>query len=149
MRKYAGTGIREFPAPPAWCGAAAGRFPRRPSHPIPAGLTTRRAPQTALGELAYGAVTQSPDSPPGTRPRAAITTRIKARGHHIGKSIMLISMNEVCRMTSLSRSAINLARAEGRFPQAVLLGEKRIAFVRSEVEDWIAARIAARPTGKT
>ncbi|QYO79074.1 AlpA family transcriptional regulator [Devosia salina] len=48
-------------------------------------------------------------------------------------------------MTSLSRTAINVARADGRFPAAVPLGDKRIGFVKSEVEEWIAARIAARP----
>lgn len=57
---------------------------------------------------------------------------------------MLISINTACELTSLSRTAINNARNEGRFPAAVPLGEKRIAFVRSEVEEWIAARIAAR-----
>ena len=58
---------------------------------------------------------------------------------------MLISIKDACALTSLSRSAINIARTQGRFPQAVPLGEKRIAFVRAEVEEWIDARIAARP----
>ena len=57
---------------------------------------------------------------------------------------ILISLNDVCRLTSLSRTAINKWRALGRFPQAVPLGEKRVAFVRAEVEQWIADRIAAR-----
>ncbi|WP_292894490.1 helix-turn-helix transcriptional regulator [Nitratireductor sp.] len=56
----------------------------------------------------------------------------------------LISLNDACRLTSLSRTAINRARQAGRFPQAVCLGEKRVAFVRSEVEQWIADRIASR-----
>lgn len=56
----------------------------------------------------------------------------------------LISLNDVCRLTSLSRTAINRARQAGRFPQAVNLGEKRVAFVRAEVEAWISERIAAR-----
>lgn len=58
---------------------------------------------------------------------------------------MLISIKEAASLTSLSRTAINNARNDGRFPAAVPLGDKRIAFVRSEVEEWIAARIAARP----
>ncbi|WP_159727182.1 AlpA family transcriptional regulator [Methylosinus sp. Ce-a6] len=57
----------------------------------------------------------------------------------------LISLNEAARMTSLSRTAVNRYRAEGRFPQSVSVGFKRIAFVRSEVVAWIAARIAERP----
>ncbi|MET4800848.1 prophage regulatory protein [Bradyrhizobium sp. LB11.1] len=39
---------------------------------------------------------------------------------------------------------LNRYRAEGRFPAAVPLGDKRIAFVKSEVSEWIVARIAAR-----
>ena len=42
----------------------------------------------------------------------------------------LISLNAASEMTSLSRTMINRLRAEGRFPAAVSLGEKRIAFPR-------------------
>jgi prophage regulatory protein len=56
----------------------------------------------------------------------------------------LISLNEACRQTSLSRTAINRYRAEGRFPKPVPVGFRRIAFVRSEVEQWIRERIAER-----
>lgn len=56
----------------------------------------------------------------------------------------LISMNDVCAMTSLSRTFINKRRAEGQFPEPVPLGEKRFAFVRAEIVEWIAERIAER-----
>jgi prophage regulatory protein len=56
----------------------------------------------------------------------------------------LVSLNEACKLTSLSRTAINRYRAEGRFPQPVPIGFRRIAFVRSEVIGWIEARIAER-----
>jgi prophage regulatory protein len=56
----------------------------------------------------------------------------------------LISLNDACRMTSMSRTMLNRYRAEGRFPVAVDLGERRIAFVRSEVTAWINAKIVAR-----
>ncbi|ORE88183.1 AlpA family phage regulatory protein [Aurantimonas sp. 22II-16-19i] len=56
----------------------------------------------------------------------------------------LISLNDACRLTSLSRTAINRWRGLGKFPKAVPLGDKRVAFVRAEVEDWIVARIADR-----
>ncbi|MBS7546227.1 helix-turn-helix transcriptional regulator [Ancylobacter oerskovii] len=56
----------------------------------------------------------------------------------------LISLNDTCRMTSMSRTMINKYRTSGRFPAAVPLGEKRVAFVRAEVLAWIDARIAAR-----
>lgn len=56
----------------------------------------------------------------------------------------LVSLNDVVKMTSLSRTAINIKRARGQFPAAVALGEKRVAFVRQEVMAWIDQRIAAR-----
>lgn len=56
----------------------------------------------------------------------------------------LVSLNDACRMTSMSRSMLNRYRAEGRFPVAVHLGDRRVAFVRSEVADWIQAKISAR-----
>jgi prophage regulatory protein len=56
----------------------------------------------------------------------------------------LISLNEACRVTSMSRTMLNRYRAENRFPVAVDLGDRRIAFVRAEVTDWIRAKIAAR-----
>jgi prophage regulatory protein len=56
----------------------------------------------------------------------------------------LISLNDACRLTSLSRTAINRWRELGKFPLAVPLGDKRVAFVRAEVEQWILDRIAAR-----
>jgi prophage regulatory protein len=56
----------------------------------------------------------------------------------------LISLNDICRLTSLSRTAINKMRDAGRFPVAVSLGNRRVAFVRSEVMAWLDARIDAR-----
>lgn len=55
----------------------------------------------------------------------------------------LVSISQICAMTSLSRTAINAHRAAGTFPKEIPLGERRIAFVRAEVEQWIADRIAA------
>jgi prophage regulatory protein len=57
---------------------------------------------------------------------------------------VLVSLNEAVRMTSMSRTMINRYRAEGRFPQPVPIGFKRIAFVRAEVSEWIKQRIAER-----
>lgn len=56
----------------------------------------------------------------------------------------LVSLNDAARMTSMSRTMINKLRGRGDFPVAVPLGERRVAFVRSEVEAWISDRIAAR-----
>lgn len=56
----------------------------------------------------------------------------------------LISLNDACRLTSMSRTMLNRYRAEGRFPIAVDLGDRRVAFVRKEVTTWIQAKIDAR-----
>lgn len=56
----------------------------------------------------------------------------------------LISPKDAARMCAMSRTMLNRYRAEKRFPQAVSLGDRRIAFVRAEVQAWIDERIAAR-----
>lgn len=57
---------------------------------------------------------------------------------------LILSINDVTRLTSISRTMVNRYRAEGRFPRAVTLGEKRIGFLRSEVVEWIEARVRER-----
>lgn len=54
----------------------------------------------------------------------------------------LVTLNEAARMTSLSRTMVNRYRLEGRFPQSVVLGDRRIAFVREEIEAWIDEKMA-------
>ncbi|MGU3494234.1 helix-turn-helix transcriptional regulator [Xanthobacteraceae bacterium A53D] len=60
-------------------------------------------------------------------------------------NVRIVSIKTAAEMTSLSRPAINVLRANGMFPAAVQLGERRIGFVKVEVEQWISDRIAARP----
>ena len=55
----------------------------------------------------------------------------------------LISLNQVCALTSLSRTAINKHRRAGTFPKEIPLSERRIGFVRAEVIAWVFDRIAA------
>lgn len=57
---------------------------------------------------------------------------------------ILISLNDAAKLTSMSRSMLNRYRAEGRFPVAVDLGDRRVAFVRAEVIEWIQQKIGAR-----
>ena len=57
----------------------------------------------------------------------------------------LMSPKEAALATSLSRTLLSLMSEEGRFPRPVdLTGNRRIAYVRAEVEAWIDSRIAAR-----
>ena len=52
----------------------------------------------------------------------------------------LIDIDEVMRMTCLSRTTIYRFRREGRFPQSIQLTDSRIAWLESDVLAWIDAR---------
>lgn len=64
--------------------------------------------------------------------------------HHNDNNAILVSMRDVVKLTSLSRTMVCRLRDQGRFPEAVPLGEKRIGFVRAEVVGWVEQRIASR-----
>lgn len=56
---------------------------------------------------------------------------------------ILISMNDACALTSLSRTAILRLLDADRFPPKVDLGTgRRFAFNRAEVKEWIEQRQA-------
>ena len=57
-------------------------------------------------------------------------------------STRLLHLKEVINRTSLSRSSVYRQMDEGTFPKSVALGA-RVAWVESEVAEWIDARIAA------
>ncbi|EJL9427959.1 AlpA family transcriptional regulator [Vibrio cholerae] len=48
-----------------------------------------------------------------------------------------LKLKEVMEKTALSRSAIYRKMNDGEFPQAVSLGERAIAWVESEVDEWM------------
>ncbi|MER9150812.1 AlpA family phage regulatory protein [Mesorhizobium opportunistum] len=56
----------------------------------------------------------------------------------------LMAPKEAALATSLSRPLLALMSDAGEFPKPVRLGERRIAYVRNEVDAWIDGRIAAR-----
>lgn len=56
----------------------------------------------------------------------------------------LMAPKEAAAATTLSRVLLALMAKEGRFPAPVRIGEKRIAYVRTEVEAWIDAQISMR-----
>jgi prophage regulatory protein len=56
----------------------------------------------------------------------------------------LIAPKDAAIATSLSRPLLSLMAEAGEFPKPVKLGERRVAYVRAEVEAWIDQRIAAR-----
>ena len=63
---------------------------------------------------------------------------------HNDNAPRLMSLNDAARVTSLSRSQINALRLAGLFPSAVLLGERRRAFVRTEGDAWTDDTISGR-----
>ncbi|KFF68465.1 transcriptional regulator [Pectobacterium brasiliense] len=58
--------------------------------------------------------------------------------------ITLIRLSGVMKKTGLKKSWIYLLMKQGDFPQTVKIGARSVAWVESEVNDWIAARISQR-----
>lgn len=56
----------------------------------------------------------------------------------------LIRLKEVMVMTGLSRSGVYKYISEERFPANVPLGGRAVAWVESEVQDWIVEVIGRR-----
>lgn len=54
----------------------------------------------------------------------------------------LIRLTEVQRRTGYSKAWIYKLLKEKRFPAAVKIGSRAIAFVESEINDWVNQRIA-------
>jgi prophage regulatory protein len=59
-------------------------------------------------------------------------------------TMRLIRLKEVMRLTALSRSTIYSRMNEGQFPKPVSLGERAVAWVECEIEDWIEGLIQRR-----
>lgn len=59
-----------------------------------------------------------------------------------------IRLKEVLALTSLARSTVYKYIAQGLFPKPVSLGGKSVAWVESEIQAWIQARIDERECGR-
>ena len=55
-----------------------------------------------------------------------------------------IKLQNVMAITGMSRSSIYLAISEGRFPKQINLGVRSIAFLESEVQEWMEHCVANR-----
>ena len=53
----------------------------------------------------------------------------------------LIRLSEVQRRTGYSKAWIYRLISQGRFPKQVKIGSRAIAFVESEIDEWIAKNI--------
>lgn len=56
----------------------------------------------------------------------------------------LIKLKEVMECTALSRASIYRLMAQDDFPKSVSLGERSVAWVESEVHEWVLVRIGMR-----
>jgi len=56
----------------------------------------------------------------------------------------LIRLKVVIESTGMARSTIYKYMSEGIFPKPVSLGVRSVAWVESEVQDWIISRVKHR-----
>jgi prophage regulatory protein len=56
----------------------------------------------------------------------------------------LIKLKEVIQKTSLGHSSIYKFISEGTFPKQVSLGAKSVAWLESEIDDWIMEKVSER-----
>lgn len=56
----------------------------------------------------------------------------------------LIKIKEVTALTSLARATIYKKVSEGEFPKQVSLGTNSVAWLESEILEWIEEKIAQR-----
>lgn len=57
------------------------------------------------------------------------------------KSTRLIRLPEVLLRTGYGKAWIYRLISEGRFPTQIKIGSRSIAFIESEIDDWIQATI--------
>lgn len=58
----------------------------------------------------------------------------------------LIRRKEVQEKTGLGASSIYAMMKQGNFPQCLNLSERRVAWIESDIDQWICERIASHKT---
>ena len=61
----------------------------------------------------------------------------------------LIRRKEVQAKTGLGASSIYAMMKQGKFPKAITLSERRVAWIESDVDSWIAERISSHKASIT
>jgi len=57
-----------------------------------------------------------------------------------------LSLKEVKEITGFSRSSIYSYIQQSRFPKAILIGSRKVAWMKTEIDAWVAEKIATRRT---
>lgn len=57
-----------------------------------------------------------------------------------------LRLNQVKNQTGLSRSTIYNKMNKGDFPRSIKLGERAVAWIELEIEEWINSKIAESRT---
>lgn len=55
-----------------------------------------------------------------------------------------LRLKEVTALTALSRSSIYKFMAEERFPQTLSLGDRAVAWLESEIDEWMEEKLVQR-----
>ncbi len=59
----------------------------------------------------------------------------------------LILTSEIVQRIPYSQNHLRRLEAKGSFPKRIRIGANRVAWVRQEIDNWIAARLNARNGG--
>jgi prophage regulatory protein len=60
----------------------------------------------------------------------------------------LIKLKQVMECTGLARSTVYKFMAEGQFPKPVKLGVRMVAWVETEIQEWVREKITTRDSAK-
>ena len=71
-------------------------------------------------------------------------SRIERRASTRPPEVRFIRMREVLVICGKSRSSVYEAIQKGQFPKPVKLGGRSSAWVKSEIDQWLRARMTAR-----
>ncbi len=55
-----------------------------------------------------------------------------------------LRLKEVIAITALSRSSIYKFMSEQRFPQSISLGDRAVAWIETEIEEWMEEKLQQR-----
>jgi prophage regulatory protein len=67
----------------------------------------------------------------------------------MSRPVEILRLDAVKRRTGQPSSTIYRDMADGRFPRPVPIGARSVGWLSTEIDEWIAARIAQRDTKLT